>query len=285
MSSRAGFLIVTALLAGLSASRPAGAQYDGNAWIDAARRAAPERASKVPMPARRPRPPARAAAAEESAPAAPPLPEQVERAEETAAAPPVPEEKPEETRDPVTGQEPPAAAAPPPRPERAPGPPVEAGPTWPHEAAAARALGGEIAMPAEVTAAVETAGAVEETGTTPEAEARPARPSGERSAALAPLPVRKPPKPAAGAPSVSPRAGGAPARNGPGNAGQSAKCAALAKCRDEFASCKTAFIEKEGEWDLEKEPCGAAYKVCIRKNFQAGEMFFTRWFWPYEECP
>lgn len=63
------------------------------------------------------------------------------------------------------------------------------------------------------------------------------------------------------------------------------KCAALNLCRDAFAKCKADYIKKHGRWDLDKEPCGDKYAVCVRKNFQSGEMFFTRWFWPYQECP
>jgi hypothetical protein len=67
--------------------------------------------------------------------------------------------------------------------------------------------------------------------------------------------------------------------------GQAKKCEELGRCRDAFARCKAKFIKENGKWDLETEPCGDKYKVCIRKHFEPGEMFFTRWFWPYDECP
>lgn len=69
-----------------------------------------------------------------------------------------------------------------------------------------------------------------------------------------------------------------------GEAGRAAKCAALNECRAAFARCKREFIEKTGSWDLETQPCGDEYSACIREHFRAGEMFFTRWFWPYEAC-
>ena len=74
-----------------------------------------------------------------------------------------------------------------------------------------------------------------------------------------------------------------PARERPARSSD-AKCAVLGKCRDAFARCKAAFIKKEGRWDLDKEPCGDKYAQCIREHFEPGEMWLTRWFWPYESC-
>jgi hypothetical protein len=66
---------------------------------------------------------------------------------------------------------------------------------------------------------------------------------------------------------------------------RAAKCAALSECRAAFARCKREYIEKTGSWDLETQPCGERYQACVREHFAPGEMFFTRWFWPYEACP
>lgn len=126
--------------------------------------------------------------------------------------------------------------------------------------------------------------------------AKPREAAVTRLASVAPPPARKPAVAGQVALPASPQAVSRPERKPPARsaarekrkaapASREAKCKALGRCRDAFARCKAAFVKKEGAWDLEKQPCGAKYKTCINKSFAPGEMFFTRWFWPYEECP
>lgn len=64
------------------------------------------------------------------------------------------------------------------------------------------------------------------------------------------------------------------------------KCMALRSCRQPYTRCFNR-LEKEVKpenWSAEREKCVAAYKVCIDKNFSGGEMLFTRWFVPDENC-
>lgn len=270
MSTRSGFLLLAGLLAGVLWTSPLRAQDGSNAWIDAARRA-PVAASApgVPLPSRRPKP-SRAADISPTAavtPGSPPLPER---------APSEPAGQGEKAETPEKDATPPAAtraARVEPEPEKT-APPLQPGPTWRHELAALQALGSKVEPPPPEPKPV----AVPEAAPEAEQSAAPAR------MAIAPVPPRKPAKPARAA---SPPAEDAPSKKKPpaGTSDQSKKCAALGKCRAAFARCKAEFIKKEGEWDLEKEPCGAKYKVCVRENFHEGEMFFTRWFWPYEDCP
>lgn len=71
--------------------------------------------------------------------------------------------------------------------------------------------------------------------------------------------------------------------------GQSAeykKCIALRSCRQPYTRCFNR-LEKEvkpAQWSAERDKCVAAYKTCIDKNFTGGEMLFTRWFVPDENC-
>ena len=65
------------------------------------------------------------------------------------------------------------------------------------------------------------------------------------------------------------------------------QCAALTVCRSAFARCRFSKdrnkTDDEG-WEIHKKKCGAEYQTCIGQYFEPGEMFFTRWFLPYNPC-
>ncbi len=58
-------------------------------------------------------------------------------------------------------------------------------------------------------------------------------------------------------------------------------CKALQDCRNDFIRCKSKIKhpDQSPQWSVAKEACGAIYKVCVEKDFQSGEWFFTRWFY------
>lgn len=93
------------------------------------------------------------------------------------------------------------------------------------------------------------------------------------------LPRRKPPKP------VVRRADRKKAdgrkRLQRGSDRQKYLCRALQSCRNDFIRCKAKIKhpDQSPEWSEAKEACGAIYKTCVEKDFQAGEWFFTRWFY------
>lgn len=61
-------------------------------------------------------------------------------------------------------------------------------------------------------------------------------------------------------------------------------CKALESCRRDFSRCKAAieYPAQSKPWSAALDACGAEYKVCVRKRFQGGEWFLTRWFWPFD---
>lgn len=64
------------------------------------------------------------------------------------------------------------------------------------------------------------------------------------------------------------------------------KCMQLRGCRATYTKCFNR-LEKDvqpANWSSEREKCVATYKACIDKHFQGGEMLFTRWFVPDENC-
>lgn len=129
------------------------------------------------------------------------------------------------------------------------------------------------------------------------AESKPAaaRTAHAAAPAAAPLPDRKPPKPAlrpakADGGTQSARPGDKDkdedSRQAARNKTRKELCLALRGCRNDYTRCFNR-LEKEVKpelWSAEREKCVAAYKICIDKNFKAGEMWFTRWFTPFENC-
>lgn len=65
------------------------------------------------------------------------------------------------------------------------------------------------------------------------------------------------------------------------------QCAALTICRQAFAKCRFSKereqTDEEG-WEVHKKYCGDVYSKCISRHFAEGELFFTRWFLPYDPC-
>lgn len=79
----------------------------------------------------------------------------------------------------------------------------------------------------------------------------------------------------------------APAHAAPkGKSAEYKKCMQLRGCRSAYTKCFNR-LEKEvkpAKWSEERDKCVVAYKACIDKHFQSGEMLFTRWFVPDENC-
>lgn len=63
-------------------------------------------------------------------------------------------------------------------------------------------------------------------------------------------------------------------------------CLALRGCRSAYTRCYNRIEKKfpPQQWNLEREKCVAPYKACIDKHFKGGELWFTRWFVPDENC-
>ncbi len=99
------------------------------------------------------------------------------------------------------------------------------------------------------------------------------------------LPVRKPPKPSKPPEPIVKRkpAAGNSAKKSPSSRTERDKmlCRALQSCRNGFVKCKTKIKhpDQSEAWIIAKEECGAHYKACVEKDFQAGEWAFTRWFY------
>ncbi len=98
------------------------------------------------------------------------------------------------------------------------------------------------------------------------------------------LPVRKPPKPRYD-PAARSKSKDAPKKSGRKTREQ--QCVALTLCRAAFSKCRFSKerdkTDEEG-WEIHKKYCGDQYQKCITKHFGEGEMFFTRWFLPYDPC-
>ncbi len=104
-----------------------------------------------------------------------------------------------------------------------------------------------------------------------------------RQAVMRPgLPVRKPPKPRKHIVKRKPAAGNS-AKKSPSSKTERDKtlCRVLQSCRNGFVKCKTKIKhpDQSEAWIIAKEVCGAHYKACVEKDFQAGEWAFTRWFY------
>lgn len=63
-------------------------------------------------------------------------------------------------------------------------------------------------------------------------------------------------------------------------------CMALRGCRTTYTKCFNRIEKKvkPANWSAARDKCVVTYKACIDKHFQGGEMLFTRWFVPDENC-
>lgn len=97
------------------------------------------------------------------------------------------------------------------------------------------------------------------------------------------VPARRPPKPrkdpAATKRQKAPQPGTRKTRE--------QQCASLTICRQAFAKCRFSKerekLDEDG-WEVHKKYCGDIYQKCISSRFGEGELFFTRWFLPYDPC-
>jgi len=161
----------------------------------------------------------------------------------------------------------------------------------------------EIARIAEEIAPVPEAESAQETRREPEKQEEITTPTHAAQEARIPLPRRKPSKVersraarAAARARTEARAGTdrGSARSQPPKLPQSGKpktheqqCAALQICRTAFSKCRFSKKREETDadgWEVHKKKCGDIYNKCIKQHFGQGEMFFTRWFLPFDPC-